>query len=333
VRRRAAAFGAVVLALHVVGFGTLLLVVPELQAGPAAFGIGIGITAYVLGLRHGFDADHIAAIDNTTRALIGNGQRPLGVGFFFSLGHSSVVFVLVLLLVLGTRGLGPQLQDDGSWLQTAAGAIGRTVSGSFLTAIGILNLLILISALRVFRQVRRGDVAAADVRARLDARGVTSRVFARLTRRVRRSWQMYPIGLLFGLGFDTATEVALLYLAAGAGFGGVPFYAILCLPILFAAGMSLVDTLDGAFMNLAYGWALERPVRRIYFNIAITGLSVAVGLGVGAVQFLSLAGVATIDLARVGYLVVVLFVLTFAGAAAIWRVGRIEERWAGADQG
>jgi high-affinity nickel-transport protein len=318
--RRAAAFAAAVAALHVIGLALLL------RAG--ALGAGIGVTAYALGLRHAFDADHIAAIDNTTRKLMEDGQRPLGVGFFFSLGHSTVVFVLVLALAAGTRALGGQVVDGDSWLQGAAGIAGTVVSGGFLVLIGILNLVILVSIVRVFRDMRRGSWDAARLDASLNARGGLNRVFWRVARAVRRPWHMYPIGLLFGLGFDTATEVGLLYLAAGAAFSGVPVYAILCLPILFAAGMSLVDTVDGAFMSLAYGWAFGTPVRRVFYNIAVTGLSVALALAVGTVELLSLRGRPLVDLSMVGYITAGLFVLTWAVAVAIWRLGRIEERWA-----
>jgi high-affinity nickel-transport protein len=175
--------------------------------------------------------------------------------------------------------------------------------------------------------MRRGSWDAARLEASLGARGGLNRVFGRLARAVRRPWHMYPIGLLFGLGFDTATEVGLLYLAAGAGLGGAPVYAILSLPILFAAGMSLVDTADGAFMSLAYGWAFGTPVRRVFYNIAVTGLSVALALAVGTVQLLSLLGPPPVDLSMVGYLAVGLFAVVWAGAVAVWRLGRIEERW------
>jgi high-affinity nickel-transport protein len=303
------------------------------------FGVGLGITAYTLGLRHAFDADHIAAIDSTTRKLMAEGQRPLSVGFWFSLGHSTIVLALGVLVVVGVRGLSSALEDDGSGLQTATGVIGPVVSGSFLVLIGLLNLAILVSILRIFARMRRGDLDEAGLEAELDRRGFLTRVYARATRAVRKPWHMYPLGCLFGLGFDTATEVALLVLAGAGAAGGLPFYAILCLPILFAAGMSLFDTLDGAFMNFAYGWAFSRPVRKIFYNLAITGLSVAIALLVGGLELasvlaerLELSGglwdlVTGIDLNTIGYAVVALFVLTWALALGIWRYGRIEERW------
>jgi high-affinity nickel-transport protein len=340
---RAGALAAAILGLHVVGFFILfVLVAPQsFSLGSAgAFTVGLGLTAYTLGLRHAFDADHIAAIDNTTRKFMAEGKRPLTVGFFFSLGHSTVVLALALLFALGIRSIAGQVESDTSTLQTTTGLVGTLVSGSFLYVIGLINLVILVGILRVFRRMRRGEFSEQELEAHLDSRGLMNRFYGRLTRSIKHPWQMYPLGVLFGLGFDTATEVALLFLAAGAALGGVPWYAILCLPILFAAGMSLLDTIDGAFMNFAYGWAFSQPVRKVYYNITITGLSVAVALLIGTVELLSIlverlsldGGVwdliATIDLNSVGYMVVALFVLTWVAALAVWRLGRIEERWA-----
>ena len=340
--RRAAALATVVIGLHVVGFFILLvLVVPHGYSlgGSGAFGVGIGITAYTLGLRHAFDVDHIGAIDNTTRKLMSEGQRPLSVGFFFSLGHSSIVFVLGLLVSFGVRGLSGAVEDRGSTLHQATGLVGPVVSGSFLLLIGMLNLVVLVGVLRVFRRMRRGDFDEAELERHLNNRGVMNRVYGRATRSVTKSWQMFPLGCLFGLGFDTATEVALLVLAGGAAASGLPFYAIVCLPILFAAGMSLLDTIDGAFMNVAYGWAFSKPIRKVYYNVTITGLSVAVALVIGSIELmsvladrLSLSGglwdvVSGLNLNVVGYAVGGVFVLTWAVALAVWRFGHIEERW------
>jgi nickel/cobalt transporter (NiCoT) family protein len=343
--RRMGLLAAAVLALHLIGFFILLaLVVPhDYSLGKAgAFGLGVGITAYTLGLRHAFDADHLGAIDNTTRKLMADGQRPLGVGFFFSLGHSTIVFLLAFLFSLGIRGLSGSVSNGHSSLHEATGIIGPSVSGAFLFLIGILNLLILLNILRIFRRMRDGEFDEQELEHELDSRGFMNRFYGRATRAVRKSWHMYPLGVLFGLGFDTATEVALLFLAAGAAGAGLPFHAILCLPILFAAGMSLLDTIDGAFMNFAYGWAFAKPVRKIYYNITITGLSVAVAMIIGTIELLSVLAdklrlhggawdwVANLDLNLVGYGLVGLFVLTWAIAVAIWRFGRIEERWSGA---
>jgi nickel/cobalt transporter (NiCoT) family protein len=340
---RAGGLAAAVIALHVVGFGLLFgVVVPHhfsLGAG-GAFTAGVGLTAYTLGLRHAFDADHIAAIDNTTRKLMNDGQRPLGVGFFFSLGHSTVVFALALLFALGVRALAGQVQDDGSTLHSATGLIGTGISGAFLYVIAALNLVVLVGILRVFRDMRRGVLREDELEELLQSRGLMNRFLGRFTRAVRKPWQMYPLGVLFGLGFDTATEVALLFLAAGAAGAGLPWYAILCLPVLFAAGMSLLDTIDGSFMNFAYGWAFSQPVRKVYYNLTVTALSVAVALIIGTIELLSIAAeqlslrggfwdwVSGIDLNAVGYIVVALFVATWAVALAVWRFGRLEERWA-----
>jgi nickel/cobalt transporter (NiCoT) family protein len=330
--RRAGALAAVVAGLHALGFVLLFAV-----AGPrgATITVGVGLTAYTLGLRHAFDADHIAAIDNTTRRLTGAGRRPLSVGFFFSLGHSTVVFALAVLLAAGVRTLAGQVENGSSLLHNTSGLIGTLVSGCFLSLIGLLNLAGLTGVVRAIRNGRWDDAMRGPT-------GPMSRLTARLGRAIRAPWQMYPLGLLFGLGFDTASEVALLFLAAGASYAGLPFYAILCLPILFAAGMSLLDTLDGAFMAFAYGWAFHRPVRKLYYNLTITGLSVAVALVVGVIELLSvlhdrlgldggfLGWVSGFDLGNVGYVVVGLFALTWVIALAIWRLGRIEERWGGA---
>jgi len=326
-RRRIAGLAAAVLGLHAAGF--LLLLVVVAPAGLSTLTVGVGLTAYALGLRHAFDADHIAAIDNTTRSLMTPERRPLSVGFFFSLGHSSVVLALTILLAAGVHALGGAVQDDSSTLQQATGLIGTLVSGTFLCLIGVLNLAGLAG---VVRAARRGEVAAPQ--------GALSRIYARFTRAVRKPWHMYPLGVLFGLGFDTATEIALLVLAAGASFSGLPFYAILCLPILFAAGMSLLDTIDGVFMSYAYGWALAQPVRRLYYNVTVTALSVAVALGIGTIELasvlvdrLGLHGqpwrwIASVDVGMLGYGVTALFALTWIVAALVWRLGRIERRWA-----
>jgi nickel/cobalt transporter (NiCoT) family protein len=341
--RRAGALTAVVAALHVIGvFVLLALVVPQdLRLGSGAvFGLGLGVTAYTLGMRHAFDADHIGAIDNVTRKLMSEGQRPLSAGFFFSLGHSTVVFALATLLAFGIRGLSGAVESDSSGLHQVTGLIGPSVSGAFLLLIGTLNLVILVGIVKVFRRMRHGELDERELERRLDSRGFMNRLYGRATRAIRKPWQMYPLGLLFGLGFDTATEIGLLASAgAAAASSGIPFYAILCLPVLFAAGMSLLDTIDGAFMSFAYGWAFARPVRKIYYNITVTALSVAVALIVGSIELiavlsdrLSLTGgvwdvVSGIDLNVVGYAIAGLFVATWAIAFAVWRFGRIEQRW------
>ena len=334
---------AVVIGLHVVGFFLLFAFVVPHHFGlgeSGVFGAGLGITAYTLGLRHAFDADHIAAIDNTTRKLMADGERPLSVGFFFSLGHSTIVFLLAFGFTLGIRGLSGAVADDGSWLHSTAGLIGPTVSGTFLWIIGILNLFVLTSLLRVFRGLRRGEFDEAGLEEQLNHRGFLNRIYKRATNAVRRPWQMYPLGMLFGLGFDTATEIALLATAGAAAAKGLPFYAILCLPVLFAAGMSLLDSIDGAFMNFAYGWAFAKPVRKLFYNITITWLSVVVALAIGTIELMAVLAdklalngqpwhfLSRLDLNYVGYAIVAVFALTWIAALAVWRFGRIEEKWA-----
>ncbi|MGA2320114.1 MAG: HoxN/HupN/NixA family nickel/cobalt transporter [Solirubrobacteraceae bacterium] len=332
----------VVLALHALGFLMLIaLVAPKHHrlGSAGAFTIGIGVTAYTLGLRHAFDADHIAAIDNTTRRLMSEGKRPLSVGFWFSLGHSTVVFVLAFLLAFGVRALAGPVGDRGSGLHRVTGLVGTLISGGFLYLIATLNVVILVGIIRVFLQMRRGAYDERELEEQLASRGLMNRFFGGMMRAIRRPHQMYPIGLLFGLGFDTATEVALLVLAGGAAGAGPPWYAILCLPILFAAGMSLMDSIDGSFMSFAYGWAFSEPVRKVYYNITITGLSVAVALVIGTIELggllaerLSLSGsfwtaFEQLDINAVGFLIVGMFIITWAIALGVWRLGRIEQRW------
>ncbi|MFJ5611357.1 HoxN/HupN/NixA family nickel/cobalt transporter [Streptomyces sp. NPDC093221] len=332
---------AFILALHIIGWFTLVAIVaPEhYSLGTKSFGIGIGVTAYTLGMRHAFDADHIAAIDNTTRKLMGEGKRPLSVGFWFSLGHSSIVFGLAFLLSLGVKALANPVEDDDSQLHNVTGWIGTTVSGTFLYVIAFINLVILAGIWKVFRQMREGHFDEAALEEQLNNRGFMNRLLGRVMKSITKPWQMYPLGLLFGLGFDTATEIALLVLAGSGAASGLPWYAILCLPVLFAAGMSLLDTIDGSFMNFAYEWAFSKPVRKVYYNLTITGLSVAVALIIGTVELLGLVAdkagfhgafwdwVGGIDLNIVGYVIVGLFFATWAVAFAVWRFGNIEEKW------
>ena len=249
-----------ILMLHVVGLGVLFaLVVPaHFDLGDAGiYTVGIGVLAYAFGLRHAFDADHIAAVDNTTRKLLTDrhdGQRrPLSVGFWFSLGHSTIVFLLAFLLSVGVKALAGQVEDGGSELHSITGIIGASVSGVFLWILGILNLATLIGIIGIFRQMRRGHFDEAELEAQLNSRGLMNRFLGGLTKAITKPWQIHPVGVLFGLGFDTATEVGLLVLAGGAAAFNLPFYAILVLPILLAGGMCLMDTVDGVFMNFAYG--------------------------------------------------------------------------------
>jgi high-affinity nickel-transport protein len=340
---------AVILLLHVVGFGVLFgLVVPQhfqLGGDYPVFTVGVGILAYTFGLRHAFDADHIAAVDNTTRKLMqdnnitGDDRKPLSVGFWFSLGHSTIVFALAFLLSVGVKALAGQVENDGSKLHSITGVIGASVSGVFLWILGILNLVVLPGIIKVFREMRTGRYDEQQLEDQLNKRGFMNRFLGGLTKSVRTPWHIYPIGVLFGLGFDTATEVGLLVLAGGAAAFNLPFYSILVLPILFAAGMCLMDTIDGVFMNVAYGWAFARPVRKVFYNITITSRSVVVALGIGAIELIGvladqaqitsgpLAVIASLQLDYAGYAIVCLFVLAWIIALAVWRIGRIEERW------
>ncbi|HUJ55197.1 MAG TPA: HoxN/HupN/NixA family nickel/cobalt transporter [Gaiellaceae bacterium] len=329
---RLSGLAGAVAVLHLVGWG-LFLYYSHRNVALA----GLGTLAYTFGLRHAFDADHIAAIDNTTRKLLQDGRRPVGVGFFFSLGHSTIVFALAAGLAVAARTVTSGIPT----LQSYGGYVGAGVSGSFLWLIGILNLLVLLDIVRVFREMRGGTYDRETLERRLLERGLMNRFLGRFARRVRASWQMYPLGLLFGLGFDTATEVGLLALAAGVATHDVPVPAVLSLPILFAAGMSLMDTADGAFMSRAYGWAFSNPVRRVYYNITITTLSVAVALVIGTIELLQVVAaklhlgggvwgfVAGLDFGTIGYGIVGLFVLTWAASIALWRARRIEQRWGG----
>ena len=339
---------AVVLLLHVVGWGVLLLVVAprEYQLGSTGvLGGGVGLTAYLLGVRHAFDADHIASIDNTTRKLVGEGQPAVSTGFWFSLGHSSVVFAASLLLVVGIRSVTEVFQNEGSDVGELLGLVGTLVAGTFLLLIGLLNLVAVVGIARVFRRMRTGQYDEAELERQLNNRGFLARLLGRVTKRVSKPWHLYPVGLLMGLGFDTATQVALLVLAAGSAAFVLPWYAILVLPVLFAAGMSLFDTADGVFMSRAYGWAFLKPIRKVFYNLTVTVLSVTVAIVLGGLLLIGLAverlhvesapllWIASLDLGYVGFGIVGLFLLTWAVAAAVWRFGEVEQRWTGASQG
>jgi high-affinity nickel-transport protein len=346
-RTRLIGMGSFILFLHVVGWGLLfLLVAPHHYdlGEKGVFGAGIGMTVYLLGMRHAFDADHLAAIDNTTRKLMTDGQRPVSVGFWFSLGHSSVVFGLCVLLTLGIRALTGEVRDDGSELHTITGVIGPTVSGTFLAIIAIINLVVLLGIVKIFREMKQGSYDEAALEEQLNSRGFMNRILGRFTRAITKPWQMYPLGFLFGLGFDTATEVGLLALAGSAATVALPWYAVLCLPLIFAAGMSLWDTIDGTFMNFAYGWAFSNPVRKIYYNITLTGLSVAFAFVIGGTELLQVAigqfklsgglwdWIGGLDLNMAGFVITGVLLTMWLGAMAFWKYGRVEQRWSAALQ-
>ncbi|MDQ6741813.1 MAG: HoxN/HupN/NixA family nickel/cobalt transporter [Candidatus Dormibacteraeota bacterium] len=334
-RRRLGGFFGVVVLLHVVGWGALL----SYGVGHPAF-IGLGGLAYTFGLRHAFDADHIAAIDNSTRKLLQGGRKPVGVGFFFSLGHSSVVFAIALLLGFAVKSLVQGVVGGHGELRSLGALVGTSVSGVFLVVIGVLNLLVLLDIVRVYRDMRQGRHGRESLQQELVAGGVMTRIFGRLFQFVSASWHLYPIGFLFGLGFDTASEVALLAISAGAAAQNLPFFAILSLPTIFAAGMSLMDTADGAFMSKAYAWAFSNPIRKVFYNLTITALSVFVALFVGLVELLQLLigqlklqgepwdAVDGLNFANMGFVVVAAFVVTWVGAFAIFKLRHVDERWA-----
>ena len=331
--------GFVVL-MHVVGFGVLIFIVAphHYSLGTQVYTVGLGVTAYTFGLRHAFDADHIAAIDNTTRKLRNDGIRPKSVGFWFAMGHSTIVFFLAALVAVGAHVANTLVNDDSAAHQ-AMGIVSTLSSGGFLCLIGILNLFALVGIWRVWKGLREGQFDEAELEQHLDNRGLFARILNGLTKAIRRPCQMYPVGVLFGIGFDTATEVALLVLAGSGAAAGVPWYAILVLPLLFAAGMGLLDSLDGLFMSVAYDWAFLKPVRKVYYNLAITALSVTVALLIGTIEIIGVLDgnlgwtnpvtdwVSNLSLNNVGFVIVGLFVVVWAAAIAYWNLAQVEEKW------
>ena len=337
---KVAAMALTIVVLNVAGWSMLAAASGHFRVSKyEVFGFGTGILAYTLGMRHAFDADHIAAIDNTTRKLIQDGKRPLSVGFWFSLGHSTIVFSLAFLLNFGIRWLNGAVANNASALHKWTGIIGTSVSGTFLYLIGIINLVVLLSIIKIMREMREGRYDEEELDRQLESRGMMNRVLGGFSKRVDEPWKMYPVGVLFGLGFDTATEVALLVLAGTAVVGGLPFYAVMSLPILFAAGMCLLDTIDGCFMNFAYDWAFAKPIRKVYYNLTITGLSVFVALFIGTIEIVGLIAQETnltgagwsflenFNINRAGFIIVGIFVLTWIVALLIWRYGDIERKW------
>jgi len=300
--------------------------------------LGTAFLAYSFGLRHAFDADHIAAIDNVTRKLMQEGQRPIAVGLFFSLGHSTIVVGLSIVIALTTTALQSQFDT----FKSVGGAIGTLVSASFLLAVAFANILVLISVYRAFRTVRRGGrFVEEDLDLALANRGLLGRLFRRFFRTVERSWQMYPLGVLFGLGFDTATEVGLLGISAAQASQGLPIWSILVFPFLFTAGMTLVDTTDSILMLGAYGWAFVKPVRKLYYNLTITAVSVVVAMIVGGLEVLNLIGdrlgltdgdgfwgmigAVNDNFGLLGYLIVGIFVVAWLISYVVYRVNRYDD--------
>ncbi|WP_051022392.1 HoxN/HupN/NixA family nickel/cobalt transporter [Nocardia pneumoniae] len=327
-----AMMAAAVLALHVAGWGLLL---SQHASTQATLGVGLGVTAYALGLRHAFDADHIAAVDNTTRKLVDDGRKPVSVGFWFALGHSTVVLGLTVLLASGAHALSGPLADDDSVLHRVTGIIGASVSGLFLYLIAAVNIHMLVGTWRLYRKVRaEGDFQTRHMEIAPAVRGPLSLILARITKAIRAPWQMYPLGVLFGIGFDTATEIGLLVLATGGAVAGVPWYSLLSLPLIFAAGMTLLDTADGVLMRFAYGWAYADPARKLRYNLSITALSVLVAVGVGTAELVHMAAtqlglnstgwgrLSDVDLTAVGPATVVLLTILWLGVVVLRRKPR-----------
>ncbi len=333
--------------LHILGWGLFAHFNSDPQYNQITDGsgaliyAGAGALAYGFGLRHAFDADHIVAIDDTTRIMLAKGKKPLGVGLFFSLGHSTVV----LALSVGIAFAATKTSIFKDAFSSTGGTIGTSVSGFFLYLVGILNLIIMVGVLKAWKQAKSGKYSHEHLEQLLNDRSIMRRIFkGKFKKGFDHSYQLYPIGVLFGLGFDTATEVGLLALSATAAAGTVggvlPPLAIIALPIIFAAGMSMMDALDGIFMTKAYSWAFTSPLRKIYYNLTTTGLSVFVALGIGTLQWISVASdnfglaetepfktITSIDLSSIGYFIVLSFVLAFVVSILIWKIGKYEERF------
>jgi len=346
-------FGAMlafILAINIVGWGIYLCyVMPhhfnyQGEGGSAGLGVGIGVasTAWFLGFRHAFDADHISCIDNTTRKLMADGKRPLGTGFFFSFGHSTIVVGVGVGITFAAKAVFGAMVNPDSAYETAGGAIGTALSAGFLYLIALLNLIVLSGIFKVFREMRSGAYNEEELEAQLQSRGLMYRFFGRFMKSINHTWQLYFVGLVFGIGFDTATEVVLLAATAYAAIQGLPYFAVLALPFLFSGGMMLFDTLDGAFMNFAYGWAFARPVRKVYYNLVITALSIGAAFIIGTVEILGVLTtefhlngsfwnlMANFNINVAGFCIAGLFIGVWAVALVYWRLGSVEERWSAA---
>ena len=330
-----------VVAVNAAGWGIFIFAIAPHHFHYKGLGIGLGValTAWSLGARHGFDADHISAIDNTTRKLMADGGRPLGTGFFFALGHSSIIVVVGAGLCVAAHAVFGAIVDPSSPYETTGGVIGTSLAAGFLYLIAALNLVVLAGILKVFRRMRTGAFDEAELERQLQARGLMYRFFGRFMVSITKSWHMFFVGVVFGIGFDTATEVLLLAATATAATEGLPWYAVLSLPLLFAGGLTIFDTLDGIFMNFAYRWAFARPVRKVYYNLVITGLSIAVALLIGTIEIagvlsdeLDLHGgfwdyLAHFNINQAGYMVVGLFLVVWIAAVCYWKAARVEHRW------
>jgi high-affinity nickel-transport protein len=332
----------VILVLNAGGWGIFLFAIEPHHFRYTGLGVGLGValTAWTLGARHAFDADHISAIDNTTRKLMSDGKRPLGTGFFFALGHSTILVVVGVGLGIAARAVFGAVVNPSSGYEAIGGVIGTSLAAGFLYLIAALNVVVLAGIYKVFRGLRAGVLDEAELERQLQARGLMWRFFGRFMRSITKTWHMFVVGLVFGIGFDTATEVLLLAATAAAATSGLPWYAVLALPMLFSGGMTLFDTADGCFMNFAYGWAFARPARKVYYNMVITGLSVAVAFLIGSIEVISLLAselrvrgrfwevVSDFDINRAGFIIAGLFVVVWAAAITYWKVGDLDRRWA-----
>jgi high-affinity nickel-transport protein len=331
----------VVLALNGFGWGIFVLTVlpHHFHYQKLGVGLGVAVTAWTLGARHAFDADHISAIDNVTRKLMAEKKRPLGTGFFFALGHSTIVVAVGVGITIAAKAVFGAMVDPNSTYETLGGMLGTLTSAGFLYLIAALNLIVLAGIAKVFRDMRRGTFDEEELERQLQARGLMWRFFGRFMRSINHTYQMFFVGLIFGIGFDTATEVVLLAATAYAATSGLPFYAVLALPLLFSGGMTLFDTLDGCFMNFAYGWAFAKPVRKVYYNLVITGLSIAAAFLIGTIEVLGvltsemhLTGafwtfMANFNINKAGFVIAGLFAATWIVALLFWRFGNVEARW------
>ena len=337
---RAASIGAVVLAWN--GLAWLLFVTQILphhfRFRGLGIGVGVAVTAWTLGARHAFDADHIAAIDNSTRKLISDGKRPYGTGFFFALGHSTTIMAVGAALAVATRAVFGAVVDPHSAYETTGGVVGTTLSASFLWLIAAINVLILVGLLRVAREAkRRRSLSEEELERLLHSRGFLYRVFSRRIQAITASWQLYFVGVIFAIGFDTTTEVVLLTATATAASQGLPFYATLSLPLLFSGALLLGDSFDGLFMNKAYAWAFAEPARRLFYNISVTLLSVAVAFVIGGIELggvlvgeLRLHGwladfFANFNINTAGFTVAGMFLAFWVCATVAWRIGVFSE--------
>ena len=339
---RFSAMALIIAALNLGGWGIFVFAVLPHHFRYQGLGLGAGVafTAWTLGARHAFDADHISAIDNTTRKLMSDGRRPLATGFFFALGHSTILVVVGAGLSVAARAVFGAVVNPGSGYETVGGVIGTSMAAGFLYLIAALNVVVLAGIFKVFRGLRAGQFDEAELERQLQARGLMWRFFGRLMRSITKTWHMFFVGLIFGIGFDTATEVLLLAATAAAATQGLPWYAVLALPLLFAGGMTLFDTLDGCFMNFAYGWAFARPVRKVYYNLVITGLSIAVAFLIGTIEIAGLLSselhirggfwdfMTNFDINKAGFAIATLFVIVWALAIAYWKFGKLDTRWA-----